>query len=416
LNLFAIWNMKSGTTFTSALLSWYDANGRDLPWRSRSDPYAVLVSEFMLQQTTVPAVIPFFLKWMDRYPSIEELARADEAEILRDWEGLGYYSRARNLHAAAREVVRQYGGSIPDDPGHLKKLPGIGGYTSAAVASIAFGVRVPAADANSLRVWSRLLVSPERKHIREVFSRILPMDRPGDFNQALMDLGSLVCTSRDPECPACPVSTWCRACNSGRVSEFPARKTPPDTERIEAAVGILFENDRVLVQKRPETGLLAGLWEFPGGKIQSKVQSPKSKEKDKQSSISVNSHKQFPADRETKDELENEYNRPERITSRTETSGTESPEEAVVREVREETGLRVQVCGKLGVFTHSYTRYRVKLHVFLCQGKAGTLHRPEARWVTLEEMERLPMPSVNRRIVRALEKHLTAEEKLNLQG
>jgi len=212
-------NLRSSIApdFTSTLLSWYDASRRDLPWRDHPDPYAVLVSEFMLQQTTVTAVIPYFEKWMREYPSVEALAHAEREEVLRSWEGLGYYSRARNLHAAAGEIVSLYAGKIPGDPHDLRKLPGIGEYTAAAVTSIAYGVKAAALDANNIRVWSRLLASSNRKRITRVFSRTLPHARPGDFNQGLMDLGSSVCTVKDPDCPLCPLAPWCRALRTGTV-------------------------------------------------------------------------------------------------------------------------------------------------------------------------------------------------------
>lgn len=196
---------------TAALLAWYDEARRELPWRDHPDPYAVLVSEVMLQQTTVAAVIPHFNRWMERYPTIRDLAEAGEADVLRSWEGLGYYRRARNLHRAAREVVRSYGGELQRDPGSLKRLPGVGDYTAGAVASIAFGLRVPAVDANVFRVLSRLLaVSHEndgsrlktrgeaRRYLTRAVSRMVPTDRPGDFNQAVMDLGASVCTPAIP--------------------------------------------------------------------------------------------------------------------------------------------------------------------------------------------------------------------------
>ena len=244
--------------FASTLLSWYDANRRELLWRDHPDPYAVLVSEFMLQQTTVPAVIPYFEKWMKVYPTVKDLSDAEPSQVLRSWEGLGYYSRARNLQAAAREIVSLYGGEIPADPHDLKKLPGIGEYTAAAVASIAFGVRAPALDANNLRVWSRLLVSSDKKKIAAVFSRVLPPDRPGDFNQALMDLGSSVCNPKTPDCAACPLAQWCRAYRTDTISKYPQKKPRPDTTHIEAAIGIVLRDEKVLVQRRPDSGLRAG--------------------------------------------------------------------------------------------------------------------------------------------------------------
>jgi A/G-specific adenine glycosylase len=392
--------------FTSALLSWYDANRRDLPWRDHPDPYAVLVSEFMLQQTTVAAVIPYFKNWMKVYPTVKDLSDAEPSQVLRSWEGLGYYSRARNLHAASREITSKYQGRIPSDPHDLRKLPGIGAYTAAAVASIAYGLRVPALDANNLRVWSRLLATSDRKRITKIFTRVLPQNRAGDFNQALMDLGTSICTPGDPHCLDCPLAAWCRAWSKGTVSEFPLRKPRPDTTRIEAAIGIIVREGKILVQKRPEIGLMAGLWEFPGGKLK------------KPSGEGEGEHGSMGEKTRNRDKRKNDLS-PMRPCARAPKLDTptlpsshapmhpdETPEEAVVREVREETGLRIQVCEKLGVFSHSYTRFRVKLHVFMCRRKAGMVHNPTARWVTLEELEGLAMPSVNRRVVKRLEERL----------
>ena len=394
--------MSLAPDLASSLLFWYDENGRSLPWRKRrgqADPYPVLVSEIMLQQTTVPAVIPYFEKWMKKYPTARDLAGADPDQVLRNWEGLGYYSRARNLQATAREVVHRYDGAIPADPEKLKGLPGIGDYTAAAVGSIAFGTRVPALDANNLRVWSRLLASSDRKRIIRVFSRVIPPDRPGDFNQALMDLGSAVCTPKNSECSGCPLSKWCRAFHLGRTEAFPERKPGPEITPIEAAVGILIENGMVLVQKRPEGALLGGLWEFPGGKIGNTVRAFGStgvrEKKDNCTKTgpvpgTLCEHSQQPVDATH--------------TFYTQTPSPELPEQAVIREVLEETGLKTRVVVKLGVFTHSYTRFRVRLHVFICQKTGGKVNRPDAKWVTLPELEELPMPSANRRIVEALEK------------
>lgn len=380
--------------FASALLSWYDTNRRDLPWRNNSEAYAVLVSEFMLQQTTVAAVIPRFEQWIKDFPTIEILASEEPETVLLKWEGLGYYSRARNLHLAAREIASKYGGKVPYNPVELKKLPGIGDYTAAAVASIAYGVRAPALDANNLRIWSRLLVSSDRKRITRIFSRVLPADRPGDFNQALMDLGTSTCTPKTPDCPQCPLAAWCRAYRGGRVSGFPPKKVRPETERIEAAIGVIVRDGKILVQKRPEGGLLAGLFEFPGGKVKETV--------DTHVSECVNAKER------------KEQSNPS--THRAHTHAREAPEAAVIREVREETGLSVQIVEKLGVFTHAYTKFRVKLHVFICKSKAGTVHNPTAKWVTLEELEGLAMPSVNRRIVKKLESYLTAEDAEERRG
>ena len=382
----------------------------------------------MLQQTTVTTVTPRFKQWLKTYPNIKKLAQAKDEEVVRAWEGLGYYSRARNLHAAAREIVESYGGKVPDEPQQLKKLPGIGDYTAAAVASIAYGVRVPALDANNIRVWSRLLATGDRKRIARVFARIISLDRPGDFNQALMDLGATVCTPKNPLCHECPLSTWCRALRLDQVEQFPVKKSRPETTRIEAALGIIILDDKVLVQKRPAEGLLGGMWEFPGGKIRGTVRAcvresvsaKKLRTKQNRSYAStLYEHTDtlvLPVSECVREsvrakEQRAKQGRPYAPTLNGRTDTRELPEEAVIREVREETGLRIQVCEKLGVFTHTYTRFRVKLHVFICKRKAGKLTNSEARWVTLEELEALPMPSANRRIVGALEKHLDTETR-----
>jgi A/G-specific adenine glycosylase len=380
--------LESGITLapdlTSSLFSWYEANRRDLPWRAHPDPYGILVSEFMLQQTTVPAVLPYFQRWMEKYPTIKNLAEANPEQVLLDWEGLGYYSRARNLHASAREVVSRYGGNIPKDPAILRKLPGVGDYTAAAVSSIAFGVRAVALDANNIRVLSRLLAEIDRKRIVRTVSRILPMDRPGDFNQALMDLGSSVCTPNNPLCLNCPINKWCRAYRKGEINLHPAKAKANTVTQFEAAIGIILKDGRVLVQKRQDSGLLAGMWEFPGGNIGKGEKGKRGKggEKAKRGNAGTRRHGV--------------------------NTIAETPEEAVVREVQEETGLRIKVCEKLGVFNHNYTQFRVKLHVFLCRRKSGTLRNSAAKWVMLEELESLPMPSANRRIVKKLEERLTA--------
>jgi adenine-specific DNA glycosylase len=295
------------------------------------------------------------------------------------------------------------------------------------VASIAYGVRVPALDANNLRVWSRLLATSDKKRISRVFHRIIPGDRPGDFNQALMDLGSTVCTPRNAECTQCPLVSWCRAYKLGEVDRFPLKKKTPATTSLEVALGIIFQREKILVQKRADKGLFPGMWEFPGGKIGEHVNEyvresvSAKKERTKQSrsyahTLNAQTHVRESVDAEKQRTTDRSAYAPTLhadtdVRNHGITGYAETPEEAVVREVREETGLRIQVCEKLGVFTHTYTRFRVKLHVFVCRRKTGRLTNHEARWVTLEELEALPMPSANRRIVGKLEEHLDTETR-----
>lgn len=256
--------------FRSRMLAFFDERRRELPWRETSDPYRILVSEIMLQQTRVDTVVPYYRRWVQRFPDPASLAEADEEEVLRHWQGLGYYRRARNLQAAAREVVEQWGGEVPGDAKALADLPGVGPYTAGAVASIAFGQAVPAVDGNVRRVMARLLDDPAPGAAllaREV-GRLVDPHRPGDFNQALMELGATVCTPRSPACPACPVSEGCRARAAGTQGERPRPPRKKEIPHRVEAVAVMVRPGptgwEVLLRRRPATGLLGGMWECPG--------------------------------------------------------------------------------------------------------------------------------------------------------
>jgi A/G-specific adenine glycosylase len=248
-----------------ALLAWYNANRRDLPWRKSTDPYRVWVSEIMLQQTRVDAVIPYYNRWLATFPDLDSLAAAELQEVLKHWEGLGYYSRARNLHRAACLVREQHNGRLPETFESLRELPGVGEYTAGAIASISYNQKHPAVDGNVRRVLSRVfdMPAPGMKAIRQVAERIVDPQRPGDFNQSLMELGATICLPRKPSCNACPIRTFCRALANGTVDERPGRKNkkPIPTEHVNTLVRI--ESDRVWLRQRPNEGLLGGLWEFP---------------------------------------------------------------------------------------------------------------------------------------------------------
>ncbi len=250
-----------------ALLDWYDQHRRPLPWRDNTDPYRVLVSEVMLQQTRAETVGPYFERWTTRFPTVEALAEADQEEVLGLWSGLGYYSRARNLHRTAMIVCDRNGGRIPDTAEALRELPGIGEYTAGAVASIAFGRCEPAVDGNARRVLARLfdLEAPTPSELRQLAGGLVANDRPGDFNQALMELGARVCRPRSPECQSCPLQAPCLSHARGTVDLRPARRprTSIPTYAIGTAV-IVSTTDRALLTRRPENGLLGGMWEYPG--------------------------------------------------------------------------------------------------------------------------------------------------------
>ena len=251
--------------FCRALLAWYDREKRELPWRGTQDPYRVWLSEIMLQQTRAEAVAPRYEAFLSRFPTVEALAAADEEAVLKAWEGMGYYSRARNLRRAAMEVVRR--GGFPRSAKEWQKLPGVGAYTAAAVASIAYHEAAPALDGNQARVLSRLLAfegtvdTPQR--LRAQAEALIDRERPGDYNQALMDLGSGVCTPRAPKCGLCPVAAFCAARAGGDAESYPHLPPPIARREVEVTVVLAYLGGRVLVRRRPSKGLLAGLWEFP---------------------------------------------------------------------------------------------------------------------------------------------------------
>ena len=255
-----------------SLLAWYDKEGRSLPWREDPSPYHVWISEIMLQQTRAAAVTGYYARFLSAFPDIPALAAAPEDQVIKAWEGLGYYSRARNLHKAARLLVSDYGGALPEDYEDLKRIPGIGDYTAAAIASIAFSRPVPAVDGNLLRVFARMeaygediLKPAARKAAFSFYAAFMDRERPGDFNQALMDLGSLVCLpGGGARCPACP---WRKACRCGRdlsFSSYPRRSARKPRRICPRTIFVIRRGDRVLLRKRPSGGVLAGLYEFPG--------------------------------------------------------------------------------------------------------------------------------------------------------
>lgn len=342
---------------TAALLAWFAGWERDIPWRDESDPYRIWVAEIMAQQTRIETVRPYYARFLDRFPTLEALARAELGEVLRVWEGLGYYGRARNLHRAARDLVARRGGALPEEPGELRRLPGIGPYTAGAIASLAFGRPEPAVDGNARRVLSRLfdLAAPSRGALEEAARGLLeacPGSAAG-LNQALMDLGASVCTPRSPACPRCPLRPSCLAHARGTVDARPPPRPGRELPHHDVAVGIVWKGGKTLIQRRPETGLLGGLWEFPGGKVEP----------------------------------------------------GETPGEAVRREIREELGIEVRVEDPLDPFDHAYSHFRVTLHPFHAPWVAGEPEPGTATawsWVRPETLGEYPFPAANRRIIQSL--------------
>lgn len=345
-----------------ALLDWFAAHRRDLPWRRTYEPYHVWVSEIMLQQTQMERGVAYFARWLERFPDVASLALAHEDEVLKLWEGLGYYSRARNLHRAARLVHEEMGGLLPDTVEGLQALPGVGPYTARAVASIAFGRDVCVIDANVERVASRLydidvpVKSREaRRQIEERCQALLPPGRARDFNQALMEFGSLVCAPRNPACDACPIRPHCLARTRGVQEARPVTAKAASPIPLTMATGVLVHDGRILAQKRLSDDIWGNLWEFPGGLVED----------------------------------------------------GETPEQAVIREFMEETALSVNRPVPIASFRHSYTRYRVTLHAFAVTllsdpGALEVRAAQEHRWATWSQLRELAFPAGHRMLIRHL--------------
>lgn len=347
--------------FRSRLLEWYRENRRMPKWRDTRDPYRVWLSEVMLQQTRVEQMGPYFERFVNRFPSVDQLAAADETEVLKMWEGLGYYTRARNLHRAARQIVAENGGRIPDTREGLLALPGVGPYTSAAVASIAFDRDHPVLDGNVTRVLCRLLLvesNPRRSTVRTRLLKaaecLLAPGQAGDFNQAMMELGAGICTPRSPACATCPVAVHCRALScTGDPSRLPFRGPRPARPHYQVAAGVIWRGDRLLIAQRPQGGMLEGLWEFPGGK-------------------------QEPG---------------------------ESLQECLVREIREELDFQIAVEDHLVSIDHAYSHFSITLHAFRCRYVSGRPHAvgcADWRWVGLAELSGFPFPRTDTRIIEHL--------------
>ncbi|MEN6425830.1 MAG: A/G-specific adenine glycosylase [Phycisphaerales bacterium] len=343
-----------------ALLAWYVANARDLPWRRTRDPYAIWVSEIMLQQTRVPTTIPYYERFLERFPTVRHLARARLDTVLKLWEGLGYYSRARNLYQAAREIVSRFDSRVPRTKDDLLTLPGVGRYTAGAIASIAFGEREPLVDGNVARVLcrlSRIRGNPKDAAIRQrlwsLAEELLPEEQVGHFNQALMELGSEICTPRAPHCPDCPLERLCEAKHHSEQDQLPIRTATKPLPSHTVVVAVIYRNGRILIDKRKPEGLLGGLWEFPGGKV-----------------------------------------RP-----------GESRKAALQREVREELDIEIEVDREIAVVDHAYTHFRIRLHAFECQyvsGEPRCVACADVKWVHPTDLTRYAFPTANRKIIETL--------------
>ena len=357
----------SPESFSITLLRWYKKYHRHLPWRRTKNPYNIWISEIMLQQTTVQSVIPYFENWLNIFPDIYSLSNAPLQKVLKAWQGLGYYQRARNLHAASKIIVKSHGGEIPRNYEVLRKLPGFGPYTTAAILSLAFDLPYPVIDANVRRVLMRLKgLSKEAnarydKGLLDFLSPLLPKKNLGTFNQAMMELGALHCRPKNPSCLLCPFPDDCKAFIQGKQEVIPKPKKK-SYKKIEAVVGIIIKENKLLIQKRPPVGLLAGLWEFPGGKIKS----------------------------------------------------GETQKQALRREMREELHSKVQSSNFIVTVRHAYTNFQVTLHAFECKLEQNPrLDKNVQRWVTLKGIQNYPLPSGSAKIIRYLEDRKKTKENKN---
>jgi len=339
------------------LIHWYKKHGRDLPWRRTRDPYAIWVSEMMLQQTQVDTVIPYYQKFLRTFPTVKDLAKASLSKVLKAWEGLGYYSRARNLNKASQIVVKDFQGRIPDNLKDLLSLPGIGRYTAGAILSIAYNQRAPILDGNVKRVISRLFAisgDPGEKETGQRLWRIseflVPPNHASAFNQALMDLGAMICSPKGPRCMECPLRDGCKGKASGNPERYPSRKIRKAIPHIEAVSGIIIRDGKVLLKQRAEKGLLGGLWEFPNWKIEKK--------------------RSF------------------------------RPGLRLRNQIRKEMGMNVEVKESVGPFKQTFSHFKLTLHVRLCKPIDGN---GIGKWVPIRNLHLFPMSRLHRKIAETID-------------
>ncbi|MBN1267359.1 MAG: A/G-specific adenine glycosylase [Anaerolineales bacterium] len=362
------YNSSMSSSLASNLLNWYQKNARDLPWRRTSDPYAILVSEIMLQQTRVETVVAYYQRWIERFPDFETLAHAALDDVFSVWEGLGYYRRAQNLRRTAKIIVDQYHSSLPDDIKTLQSLPGIGEYTAAAIAAFVYNQDVLTLDGNLKRVLARVLgleldlaAAQGKQELLEQARKLLPAGHASDFNQALMDLGAVICLPSSPHCDQCPLKRHCRAFAEGSQDRIPLRKPKQAVPHFHVAAGVIHRGDCVLLARRPAGKLLAGLWEFPGGKQED----------------------------------------------------GESLPACLQRELAEELDIEVSVGNRIGTYRHAYTHFKVTVTAFTCRVERGepvAKEHAELAWPAIYRLEKYPMGKVDRMIAVRLA-HLLLEKR-----
>ncbi len=349
--------------FTPRLLAWYARHGRDLPWRRTRDPYRILVSEMMLQQTQVSRVLEYYHRFLETFPNLDVLAEASLDQVLKAWEGMGYYARARHLHRAARMIVERHGGQVPDEPDALRALPGVGYNTAASVASLAYGRHWPVLDGNAVRVLCRtfrLSIDPRtasgRKRLALLAGQLVPNGKIGPFNQAIMDLGALVCRPANPLCGRCPLERICAGRTAGDPTRYPRKRPRRPRPHYDVTAGIIWKGRRLLIARRPPDKLLGGLWEFPGGKKES----------------------------------------------------GETLEECLRREIREELDIAIRVDVPFMSLDHGYSHFRFTLHAFHCtylQGTPRPLGCDDFRWVRISDLEAFALSRADQKLAAALKEN-----------
>ena len=368
----------------SRVLRWYDQNGRKLPWRETSDPYRIWISEIMLQQTTVAAVIPYFDRFLQAFPTVESLAAAEQEHVLRLWEGLGYYSRARNLHRAANVIVDENQGQFPESAELLRALPGIGPYTAGAIASFAFDEPAPILEANTLRLFSRLIeldsapqATAGNKLLWKFAAWIVSRKRPADFNQAVMDIGSQICTPEDPDCMNCPLMASCKAYEAGRQAELPVRKEKVKFTDVTEVSIALQNQDRFLLRQRQESERWAGMWDFVRFEVAAEdVRTLSFPTKRKRRSSDARGQKSL-------------FDGPVTLTPLP---------EAIRSELAQRTGLNLSECQPRTEIRHVVTRYKIRLLCLSCEVDSDGIGRhPELEWFDAAELADLPLSTSARR-------------------
>jgi len=350
----------------SDLLPWFRTNQRKMPWRNNRTPYRVWISELMLQQTRVDQATPYFNRFIKRFPSLRSLAKASQEEVLKQWEGLGYYSRARNLHKAAQLIATEQGGRFPETYEECLALPGIGPYTAAAIGSLAFNLDLAVVDGNVIRVLARLFAYGEmtqrsvaKKQFQSLADQLLPQGSAGDYNEAMMELGATICLPKNPNCTRCPMATVCLGFKQGNPTAFPVKQPRKKVPHLVVGAAVVVgKSGKILIAQRREKEMLGGLWEFPGGKQEK----------------------------------------------------GETIQACIARELKEELGIEIEVGAFLVTVHHAYSHFTMELHTYFAKiisGKPHPIECQDFRWVELSTLRKFPYSKADLYIIDELEKKET---------